>query len=410
MKYAMQRSEIIKKLETKDIILFGAGNYAREFYAKHSNRIHIRYCISNDANQHVFTVGDRQICPVIHIDNMIRTDELIVVCAENRMDMENQLKEMGLDYGVDYISSVMAAAVLSDKKLALLYGVCYIRAINSCILTSDNFMSEYEPFLWLSYHEMNAVEYEEFSFVMEMCDVFIYNLRQSYRKKKENEAYLSRLKPSCMTMSVPPVSFAGYLPRTQGYVGMENAYNVTSTKGIYATFHEPDYNINRLIDEGYCLNDIKKIVSDVNFYSKSFLEDNYYRELSQAHATDEQADMHIIDYIDSNIRKKRLYLTENHVTNDLAIEYSRRILVMLGIEPDLDVDALMRTRLVNSSESPVYPSVIDKLGLTMYGNNPKYTLFTYRGDVEVTFDEYVERYYDFCSAMKRYKENGYFPW
>ncbi len=64
-------------------------------------------------------------------------------------------------------------------------------------------------------------------------------------------------------------------------------------------------------------------------------------------------------------------------------------------------------RMLYTSRVPVHPCVREALGLETYRG--KTVLFTFKGNVELSFEGYVERYMEYCLSMKRYVGLEYFP-
>lgn len=405
-----ERLKLSEMLTGKDIILFGAGNYAKEFYRDFNERVNIIYCISNDDREEELWVNGRAVCPVKRADSVkITEQQIIILCAERYREMEIQLRDMGYRNGVHYINSGMVRLLFSKKRIALFYGVCYMRALYNCVRRSKEFQKRYEAFYWLDYRKMEPEEYEMFSFLLPLCGLFFYNTCVSADKSKRIHAYLSRLSKDCRTVRIPLVVFNGYHPRTSGMVGDVNPYDVTSAKTYYGTFLVPDENINRLLAQGKKYNEVIETVKDIDFYDKAWLKENYSREVKKMKLAERLADVKISDYLIKNHGKERLFLNETHMANGMILELARRILNFLEMETELPDEEIKQERLLFTSEMPVYPSVIEHLSLENYKGNPEYQLFTFEQDIAVTFEEYVERYYEYCLSMKTWIEKGYFP-
>lgn len=394
----------------KEIILFGAGNYAKLFYKDFHEILNIKYCVSNDSKENIFLVDGREICPVFRVDSIVlQKKQIIILCAEHYQEMEIQLRNMGYRNGVHYINSNTVRVLLSEKKIALCYGVCYLRAIYNCLKESKTFSEKYEAFYWLDYRQMAPEEYEFFSFLLPLCDLFIYNVFFSFEQQKRNQAYLQRLSRKCVVVSIPLITFHGYHPRTEGFVGEENPYNIVSIKSYFGTFLVPDPNINRLIEQGKTCHDIVNIIGDIGFYKKAWVEKNYICEMKRMELAERLADIKIVDFLKKNHGKERLFLNETHITNLVVIELAERILAHIGIVASLPKNELKAKRLLYTTEIPLYPSVIEHLGLEIYMNNPQYRLFVFDNEIDISFEEYVERYYEYCLSMKKWIEMGYFP-
>ncbi len=402
--------QLKKQLTKMEIILFGAGNYAKAFYRDFSEQLNIKYCISNDKNEEIFCIDGQEICPVLRVDSVNLTDrQMIILCAESFQEMEVQLRDMGYRNGVDYLNSNIVRLLLSNKKLALFYGVCYMRAIYNCIIKSKKFCEKYEAFYWLDYRKMEPQEYEFFSFLLPLCDLFLYNVFVSFDKLQRSQAYLHRLSKECRIIRVPLITFNGYHPRTEGTTGEENPYQITSIKTYYGTFMVPDCNVNRLILEGKSCSEIVKILGDIDFYSKSWLEENFQKEIKKLRLAERLADIKFVDFLLEKHKKERLFLNETHISNLVIIELAKKVLDFIAFENKLPEEWLKKEQLLYTTEIPIYPSVIEHLDLEIYKNNPKYRLFTFENEIDMSFEEYLERYYEYCICTKRWIEEGYYP-
>lgn len=400
------RTEWIEAVRQQDIVLFGAGAFARDFYRDFEDELHIRYCISNDERQNVFCMDGREVCPVCRVEKVVWDEHrFIILCAEKHEEMEKQLSAYGLQYGVDYIDSGLFRTLTSNKKIAVFYGVCYMRALHHCLVESALFTDIYDSYYWLSYRAGSVVEQEIFQLMLGMADLYICNEAVSM----ENHIYLSLLKKDCRVIRIPLVAFNGYHPKTGERVMENNVYSIVSSDTYFGTFITPDDAVNRCIRENRKLPEILKLISDADYYEKNFLEQNYRREIRKIEVAEAAADIQISDYLLENHGKKRLFLNEKHISNCVIIELARRVLEALELNRELPEEKLCMRRLLYTTEVPVYPSVIEKLSLNIYGTNPRYRMFTFGREIEVTFEEYIERYYDYSVMMKTCIEEGYFP-
>lgn len=400
------RAEWIETIRQKEMVLFGAGMYARNFFRDYKDELRIRYCISNDNKQNAFCMDGQEICPVYRVKKAVQDENrFIILCAEKHEEMEKQLSAYGLQYGVDYVDSGLFRTLVSNKKIAVFYGVCYMRALHHCLAKSLSFMDIYDTYYWLGYRVRNIVEQEIFRLLLGMADLYICHEAVT----TENRVYFTLLKQDCRVIRIPLVMFNGYHPKAKGRMGEDNVYNIVSADTYYGTFITPDDEVNRCIRENGSLSETLKKILDVDYYGKDFLERNYRREIHKIEVAEAEADIPISDYLLEKHGKKRLFLNEKHISNDVIIELAKRILETLELDRTLPEEELCKRRLLFTTEVPVYPSVIEKLSLTVYGTNPRYRMFTFGREIDVTFEEYMERYYDYCMMMKRCMEQGYFP-
>ncbi len=400
------RTEWLEAVCQKEIVLFGAGAYAKAFYRDFKDELHISYCISNDERQNVFCLDGREVCQVYRVEKAIMDEHrFIILCAEKHGEMEKQLSAYGLRYGADYVDSGLFRVMNSSKKIVVFYGVCYMRALHHCLMESPSFMDIYDAYYWLGYRTRNIVEQETFLLLLGMAELYICHEAMTM----EARIYLSALKQECKIIRIPLVMFNGYHPKTGERVGEDNVYSIVSSNTYFGPFITPDDVVNQCIRENRKLPEILKLISDVDYYKKDFLERNYRKEIRKIEVAEAAVDIQISDYILENHGKKRLFLNEKHISNCVIIELARRVLEALDLDGELPAEELCNRRLLYTTEVPVYPSVIEKLSLTVYGKKPKYRMFTFGKEIDVTFEEYIERYYDYCTMMKMCMEEGYFP-
>lgn len=400
------RTEWMEAVRQNKIVLFGAGAFARDFYRDFQKELNIRYCISNDEEQNVFCLGEREICPVYRVEKAVWEEHrFIILCARKHEEMEKQLSAYGLRYGVDYMDSGLFRVLMSDKKIAVFYGVCYMRALHHCLAESSSFTGIYDSYYWLGYRTRSVTEQEIFRLLLGLADLYICHEAITM----ENRVYFSLLKRDCRVIRIPLVLFNGYHPKTDGRMEEDNVYSIVSSGTYFGTFITLDDVVNRCIRENGKLSDILKRISDVDYYEKDFLERNYEREIRKIELAEAAADIIISDYLLENHGKKRLFLNEKHISNCVIVELAERVLEALELDRTLPEEGLCERRLLYTTEVPVYPSVIEKLSLTVYGTNPRYRMFTFGREIDVTFEEYIERYYEYCMMMKKCMEEGYFP-
>ena len=400
------RAEWLEAVRQKEIVLFGAGAFAENFYREFKDELQIRYCISNDERQNVFCMDGREVCPIYRVERAVSDEnKFIILCAEKHEEMEKQLSAYGLQYGINYMDSGLFRTLTSNKKIAVFYGVCYMRALHHCLVESVFFTDIYDSYYWLSYRTRSVVEQEIFQLMLGMADLYICNDTVAM----ENCIYFTLLKKDCRVVRIPLIIFNGYHPKTGERRMEDNIYSIISSDTYFGSFITPDDAVNHCIRENRKLPEVLRRISDVNYYERDFLEQNYRREIRKIEVAEAAADIRISDYLLENHGKKRLFLNEKHISNCVIIELAERVLEALEMDKELPEEKLCMQRLLYTTEVPVYPSVIEKLSLNIYGVNPKYRMFMFGREIDVTFEEYIERYYDYCMMMKRCIEEGYFP-
>ena len=373
----------------------------------------ILFCISNDTEESSLTVDGKEILPVYRVEEGLQRageNTLVVLCTACYQEMGEQLGLMGYSCGKDYIHSELFRVLVSSRKIAMVYGVCYTRSIHDCLKHSEDFILDYEIFYWLSYKQMTMMEYEIFLFMLSICDLYLYNACISPVEQRKNHGFLKQLPQGCQRISIPLISLTTYHPQSVHGIAGNNPYCIMSAKTSWAPFLSPDWNINRMLDDGRTLHEILAKIRADDFYKKEKLQESYSGEIRRIQIQERIADIKISDYLIKNHGKKRLFLNETHISNYVIIELTKRILDRLGYSTELPEEELLGTELLHTSEVPLYPSVIEGLSLDIYkGKDITYDLFTFQGRKKVTFEEYVEIYCDFCGNMMRFIREGLFP-
>ena len=121
---SLYKQEKIKALKKRNIILFGAGEYARQFYRDFKEELNMVGCITNNENETVFQIDGEDIFQIHRVSEIASfRDSFIIVCARENQMMQEQLRTLGLTYGSDFLDCDLIRVLFSEKKVALFYGV-----------------------------------------------------------------------------------------------------------------------------------------------------------------------------------------------------------------------------------------------------------------------------------------------
>lgn len=402
------KKDFCKKLTEREIVLFGTGDKTKDFFREFSGKLKISYCLSQGEESELLIDGSA-VCPVQSIEDWYFAGKVFIIfCDEENAALEDYIGKKGCKYGEDYLTADLVRCLMSEKKIAVFYGVCTQRSICECLKLSRAMTDEYVLYYWLSYRTMTVKEHEMFLFMLEHCDLYIYNACITDKWKKHNDLLLGMLNRECRTISLPIVSSRIYHPQALKNRDKNNQYCVTSSKSYYAPFLSPDCNINEMLDEGRSTSEILEVISDENYYSEEWLVKNRAVQEKRIKFEEAFADIKIKDFLIREHGKKRLFFNEKHVSNVVLLEFARRLLSVIGFPDDLPEREILAMQLLNTTEVPLYPSVIKNMNLSAYAQ-PQYDIFTFDGRRKVGFEEYVSLYCDFCGNMKRYMEMGLFP-
>ena len=261
-----------------------------------------------------------------------------------------------------------------EKKNILFCTNCQGHAISQYLLTCPFFYQSYNIYHidnWILLKEHNKNKYLD---KLKICDIFIY---QPLKKKHgdlstETENGLKiYLKHDCKLISFPYIYNCALWPFFHHVSDNEEFYPGLSGKRIY--------NKSILLDL-FKNNNLEKILSlyDNDKIDFKFL-DNYKYTINYLKKNEENVTIKISNYIEQNIRTKRLFFTKDHPSSYILIYCANKILEILNIDyiiNELDFD-INYHGMVDSSYNrsdnkwPITEQCAKELGLTYSDDDGK---------------------------------------
>jgi len=199
------------------------------------------------------------------------------------------------------------------KKLAVLIGNCHMSGIRE-ILKHTDFYEKYtvEQFAnWQMIESRNAPPTKSLA----AADLIIYQPLSDVHgcfstNPKNPNNMLSVCKPDSIAISIPRIHNNSLWP----------IFRKHSQKNIYYGGHFADKTLEELLS----LYDGGRL--DFRF------EERYQQNKLLSLEKERDTDVKVFDYIDWNIRKKRMFLTQDHPTTDVFIHCTRQVCDILDIE------------------------------------------------------------------------------
>lgn len=420
------KQKIKDNLLSKKIVLVGTGKESADFYNSHSDRIKIEvitanYFLANALEGYNFT-SVVEIKKISELKPQKNSDYFYIIAIAydvSYLAVSFQLEEMGLSYGADYIDYNVAEAILSEKKILITVGDCLLDAMATGLDYYTAFKEKYyvKHFWNLGRSKFfNKLYYR----MAKICDFYVMNRHLMdphgfYFKQEE----LSR--DSQIVLIATP-EFRGYWPQTPKSESVVNKYHVFPHNGhpVGFTMRE-DMNINSAIENDEKI-DIKSLIcrlQDENFYSREQVLRNYDVSINILKHAEKGCDVKISDYFIDNNSVKKTVKEYSHYQNALILELCQRLIEYL--EPNWSreegIELKVKKDILPFTEMPVYPSVAKHLGLNEITEDTKYKIRTYKGSdffvdpytyykvyygiEELTFAEYIERYYEYCMNAKK---------
>lgn len=291
-------------------------------------------------------------------------------------------------------------------KKCLLFGNCQIRLLRRYLLKT-NFTKYYEiiPTIPVQIKDAKNLDHETLSSV----DLIIYqNVSDTFGHDFSSAAILSHLKPSCEKILFPSMFFNVYWPQYCKQVVVRPVKKLSiSPAGL---FPYGDSNIIRLMQSGVSLENIITQLSDEDFYSES----EVFNSLNNAFASlkkreqEQHVDITVSKYIYENYQNNYLMETVNHPTCFVGIHVVTQILKLLNIEHsgfDLKKEFILDSQTAGY-DSPIYPSVIRRLGLSFIDKHHRYR-FHYNN--RLSFERYIDFYYKHAIGMEFVEEENEDP-
>ena len=246
------------------------------------------------------------------------------------------------------------------KKLALLYGNCQMSFINNYLMKMNKFMDEYILIIdmlavqWLGNHERKSGINVA---ILQALDLFVYqnvSLNNQYSKLLATENILPQLSAKCKKIAIPNAYFMGYFPQhIQNRRYTLKGYNWPVVP--YGDFVLETFFAKKRHDA-----ELEQYITDEHLFSEEYVVNQATNSMKELKKREAACDIIISDYIEENYRKKHIFYTPSHPTNEITFELGKRILQDLGIKSNEVQDNLEDN---NGIELLIYPSVKKHLGL-----------------------------------------------
>lgn len=391
----------------RKVIFWGCGNIAETIYHKYKDEISLLYGISNNPTENIFEAEKGRKFQIRRPERKAQSlDAVIVICSVEYEGIAEQLILLGYSPFSDFIDYEMAEIFWSGKDVVLLYGSCHFRGIRDCLRSSDSFLKKYIPIYYSNYLFHNFYQQERFRRLINYCKVFIYGIDVSPENYRKNTAVISGLKPEVKRLRLHTVYFGGYFPQMKREYNDMNKFAVKCEGFDYTPFSYGDSWLNKCIANGRSLEDVFDDIESKEIYGKDFILRYLENEWLRLKYQEKESDFKIVNYIEKNYRKVRLFRNETHMENCILRLFAIQLMEWLGCSGDIQMENIP---LLNCSQHFIYPCVSRTLGLEWDVWSERLDLYTYAGWEKVTMREYIERYYETCSEIYRLKKMYLLP-
>ncbi len=392
-----------EKLQSKRIILFGAGVIAEEFYQEHKECLRISHCVSNLQKEW----GERAFLGELDVKQYkqeeLEEGDYLVVCGPLAFrTIELQLEADGLKIYEHYIESKLASAIWQNKKIAVFYGECIMRDIYRCIIRVPVFQNVYTSIFTQVIREQAVITNRLLYYAKDVCDLYIYTPKLLDRDSIY-AVHKEELPPDCIVVSVSNLVMILYWPQVSYVLRQTNEnylypYDIKRDEIFgHILYRRGDLNINAMVLQGLSTKEIVDRLSDEDFYSEKQIwrhKEIFFKSVGMA---EKAVDITILDYLKDNYSTISLYQNFAHPNNCVIWEYVRRLLIRLGfsIEGWDDLKEKLNDAAHRGGEVPIYPSTAKHLKLNFINEQTRYEVIVGNGIEQMTFRECIEHYAEY---------------
>lgn len=396
-----------KNLQSKEIILFGAGAVAEEFYQEYKDKLHILYCVSNLKREW----GKKSFLGELDVKQYKKSElpenTYIVVCGPVAFrTIELQLEAEEMKMYEHYVESKIASAILQNKKIALFYGQCILRDIYHCLIQIPEFQKEYASIYTQIVVGQAIVTNRLLYYAKDICDLYVY----TPKILDHDSIYvvkLSELPQDCRIVSISNLVVPLYWPQISPKLRDYNElylypYNIKRNIIFgHTLYRREDRNISKMVLEKLSTNEIVDRLSDEDYYSEKQVLRNRNITLKSIEMAEKGVDVTILDYIKDNYQSIPLYENFVHPNPNIILEYIKRLLQKLGIATMKlsSIEEKLPELVHQGGDVPIYPSVIKHLGLKFVNEKTKYKVMAGNGIVSMTFREYMEHFTEYTRRV-----------
>lgn len=401
---------IKSRLESRNIVLWGYGEKAKEFYQKYKETYRIKICVTEQKVHPDWFDKESAIAIVEWEKYESEENDYIVILASPFINIENQLVASGMKIFEEYVDDSLIEVALNDKKIAIMAGNCQVLTVAEFLSQLEVFQKEYIFFKFATHYWKSRYSMKILSYLKNLCDVYI-----CMRHEEEDIHFFSsgELPAHCRIITMPSSISRLYWPQMK--IGRKSAENEYFIKSRMTEEHGPfeygDININRMIEEGKSLNEVVACLSDEDFYAKEEIDEHLEMAMRVLECEEYECDVKYLSYIKENFQKNMLYKDMIHLQVSFIWWIVKQLLICLRLDTSeaeemerLQTDPKSQEYAVHCTEVPVYPSVAKHMGLEWCNKDTLYDVTFYNGRKKMTFEEYIHAYYDTCSKMKQILE------
>lgn len=287
-------------------------------------------------------------------------------------------------------------AIKKYRKIMVLFGNCQTVAIQYYLQYNKEFSEKYcilsMPYMWLP----ESVQKYEWLFKNEIfkeIDILVtqnISVNNKFGSIFATQNVLKKLSSDCKIVKICNCYSDCYYPQFLNKFEINEKYIKINENGLAIFKNQIDYNVVKMITSKKSIEEILDIISDNSFYSKKELFTFFWDELEKNIEREKDCDVKICDYLESHLMTEILFEGNNHPSEKVLMEITRRLLKVLEID-NIEIYAeggIHAWGIPGEDRTPIYPSVINQLGIQDDFN----LLYRLPTGKKVSFREYMKSY------------------
>ena len=290
------------------------------------------------------------------------------------------------------------------KKICLVYANCQNKLIANYLSQSSSFNQEYQIHRF-PVHLLMEKGTTVPDAIIKQAKLFIYQPVKKAHGDRSSESILNKLPANCRRISFPSLYFKGYFPQY-----CKNPVNhILKPNYPYGFIPHGDSNVISLLAEGKSTAEITSILSDPDFYTQNFVQENLSQTLSELRQRESVLDVKISDFITTYCQKYYLFHTQNHPTDIIGIHIANQILQLLNLPTIGNPLSFSNPHrgILDNFQVPIYPSVIKHLNLNFVDRQSTYRHSSFSSN-KINFSRYISEYIDLHLDQKDDAHQHYF--
>lgn len=413
---AERRTQLYQTLTERPIVLIGGGNNAKAFCEQFDDLLHIRCILSTFPNEKSVCLQNGKSYPVsdYHPSKIMRNDYIILCRGDVQNIYKNdrtRLVQDGFAFRTDFISSRLASAILSHKKLLTIVGYCQMDVIRDIYNRLPEVTEVYDlRFFRLSRDTIrSSYKFEDCLEQVRLSDILCY-IPLFAASGKTDIDFLQELASDAITCTFPRLAFRGLHPYKAN--NLETFHELTRCNGhVHWPFLYQESIIDDLVLAGKSNDEIYQTLMREDLIPEKEIRKNLKLAFKSIQISECHTDIQMLDYIKEHYQQQHLYKDCLHYQNCMYFEIARRMNQILGLYVEQGINELEQAckdenlNFIDFTEIPILPCVEKALGITYADDAKQYRVRNFNGTISLmTRKEWIQAYADYTRSILQVKK------